>query len=427
MNLFGTEVLKGKTQPITYNEVSKSYQKVKGNKGAAGVDGKTLAEYDQKRLGELYQLWNRLASGSYFPQGVRGVEIPKKDGSSRLLGIPTVADRIAQQVAKSAIEPILEREFHADSYGYRPGKSAHKALEQCERRSRVHAWVLDLDIKGFFDNIDHDLLMEMLASYIDEEWVLMYVKRWLKSPMQLPDGKIEERKKGTPQGGVISPLLANLFLHEVFDKWIGQYCETSYGKVCWERYADDIVIHCNGANQAIFLLNRIKERFASYGLELHPKKTKIVFCKQANRRGSYEVVSFDFLGHTFRPRRKQKQKSKLTGNHILGYGAGLSKKARKHLISQIRRRKIQRATGANLQEIASSLAPMLRGWINYYRRFCAATLREVFSALNTRLVRWLTNKYKRYRRRTGQAIKKLRELSKDYPNLFVHWQYGYTP
>lgn len=427
MNLFETEVLRGKTQPITYNEVSKSYQKVKRNKGAGGVDGKSIAEYEEDRLKELYKLWNRLASGSYFPKAVRGVEIPKKDGSSRLLGIPVVADRVAQQVAKSAIEPILEREFHADSYGYRPGKSAHKALAQCERRSRVHAWVLDLDIKGFFDNIDHDLLMEMLSSYIDKEWVLMYVERWLKSPIQMPDGRIEERKKGTPQGGVISPLLANLFLHEVFDKWIGEYCDTSYGKVCWERYADDIIIHCNGANQATFLLTRIRERFASYGLELHPKKTKIVFCKQKRLRGTYKTVSFDFLGHTFRPRRKVKGQGKQKGNYIWGYGAGLSTKAKKHLIGQIRRRKIQRATGASLQEIASSLAPMLRGWINYYRRFCSTTLYEVFSALNTRLVRWLTNKYKKYRRRKVKAIRKLRELSKDYPNLFVHWQYGYTP
>jgi RNA-directed DNA polymerase len=206
-------------------------------------------------------------------------------------------------------------------------------------------------------------------------------------------------------------LLANLYLHEFFDKWIGQYCETSYGSVRWERYADDIIIHCNGENQATFLLNKIRAGFAAYGLELHRKKTKIVFCKQANRTGiKYKTVSFDFLGHTFRPRQKLKRKGINTGKYVVGFGAELSQKARKHLIGQIRKRKIQRATGASLQEIANSLAPLLRGWINYYRRFCARSLRDVFSALNTRLVRWLTNKYKKYRRRKVKAIKKLREL-----------------
>ena len=427
MNLFGAELLRGKTQPITHEQVSKAYRKVKRNKGAGGIDGKSIAIYESSLSNELYQLWNRMASGSYFAQGVKGVEIPKKDGSYRLLGIPIIADRVAQQVAKSAIEPILEREFHADSYGYRPNKSAHKALAKCLERSRQHSWAIDLDIKGFFDNIDHDLMMKILRKYIKEDWILLYVERWLTSPMHLPDGSIKERTKGTPQGGVISPLLANLYLHVVFDTWMEQYAETSFGKVRWERYADDIIIHCNGEHQAYFLLKQIKERFLEYHLELHPQKTKIVFCKQANRRGNYHLVSFDFLGHTFRPQLMLKKQGKNRGKHILGYGVGLSQKSKKHLIAQLRKRRFHRATGATLQEIASSLAPMLRGWMNYFRRYCATTLEDVFSALNERLVNWLTNKYKRYRRRKNKARERLIELARDYPNTFVHWRYGYVP
>ncbi|MEZ4884855.1 MAG: group II intron reverse transcriptase/maturase [Chitinophagales bacterium] len=428
MKLFETETLRGKTQPITLEEIAAAYRKVKSNGGAAGVDGKTLEAIEADKVRMLYKLWNRMASGSYFPQCVKGVEIPKSDGTKRLLGIPTVTDRIAQQVAVSVIEPIMERLFHADSYGYRPNKSAHDAVAKCEERCYKYRWVIDMDIKGFFDNIPHDKMMEVLKHYISEKWIWMYVERWLKCPMQMPDGSIAERTKGTPQGGVISPILANMYLHVVFDQWMQKhYANTEYGSIRWERYADDIIVHCNNEKQAKYLLNRIKERFADCGLTLHPVKTKIVYCKQNNRRGGNKSVRFDFLGFTFQPRRMYHSKGKEKGKRWLGFAAAISRKASKHLKAQVRKRKIHRATGAELQDIANSIAPMVRGWIYYYGRFRPSALREVFSALNERLVRWLTNKYKRYRRRMKEARTRLKEIAKDFPNLFVHWQYGYTP
>jgi len=427
MELFETDSLSGKTQPITQEQVTEGYRKVRLNKGAGGVDRQSLEDFDLHRASNLYKLWNRMASGSYFPSAVKGVEIPKVDGSYRLLGIPTVLDRTAQQVVRSVLEPIMEPIFHEDSYGYRPGRSAHDAVAKCEERCRSYRWVIDMDIKGFFDNIDHDLMMEVIKHYTSEEWILMYIKRWLTSPMILPNGKKVERTKGTPQGGVISPLLANMFLHVVFDAWMQKYyADTEYGSIRWERYADDIVVHCNNEKQAKYLLNRIKERFKSCKLELHPAKTKIVYCKQNNRRGGFKHTKFDFLAFSFKPRRIYEVKGGKV-NKWWGYCAGISDKSCRYIISQIRDRKIHRATGAEITEIAESLSSKLRGWINYFIRFYPSALHEVFSALHSRLARWITNKYKKYRRRIYKAKSRLREISRDFPNLFEHWKYGYTP
>lgn len=427
MNLFEAEELRGKTQPIKLEDVAQAYRSVKANRGAAGVDGQTLTDFDADKAGNLYKLWNRMASGSYFPQSVRGVEIPKKDGSYRLLGIPTVSDRTAQQVVRSVLEPIMEQVFDEDSYGYRPGKSAHQAVAKCEERCRQYRWVIDMDIKGFFDNIDHDLMMQVLRHYTSAKWILMYVERWLKCPMVMPDGRQIERTQGTPQGGVISPLLANMFLHVVFDAWMRKhYADTEYGSIRWERYADDIIVHCNNEKQARYILNRIKERMKSCGLELHPKKTKIVYCKQNNRRGKFKHTKFDFLGFSFQPRRIYE----VTEGKVSiwwGYCAAISTKAARHIRNQIMKYKIHRATGAELEQIAQSLAPRLRGWIRYFSPFYPSALREVFSALNARLVRWITNKYKTYRRRKYKAWQKLKGIARDFPNLFEHWKYGYTP
>ena len=293
-----TATTTAKPLPIGKRQVWEAYKRVKANRGAAGVDGQTLSHFDGDISNNLYKLWNRLASGSYLPPAVLRVEIPKSDGGIRPLGIPTVTDRIAQMVVKQVLEPLVEPVFHEDSYGYRPGKSAHQALAQTRKRCWKYAWVLELDIKGFFDNIDHVMLLKAVRHHTQEKWIVMYIKRWLTAPVQMPDGTLQARTRGTPQGGVISPLLANLFLHYVFDKWM----QREYADVPFERYADDAVCHCKSQAQATKLMEDLGKRFAQCGLELHPVKTRIVYCKDEARRGNYVQTSFDFLGFTFRPR-----------------------------------------------------------------------------------------------------------------------------
>ena len=428
MDLFETEFLGGKSQPITTEMVEEAFRKVKSNNGSAGVDGKDMSYMTVNKLGELYKLWNRMASGSYYPKAVRAVEIPKTDGSIRTLGIPTISDRIAQQVAKSVIEPIMEEVFHIDSYGYRPNRSAHEALLRCQQRCREYRWVIDMDIKGFFDNIDHDLMMQVLRHYIKEHWIILYVERWLKVSTINEEGIITERTKGTPQGGVISPILANMFLHVVFDAWMEKhYANTKYGTIRWERYADDIIVHCKNETEARYIKNRIRERFTECKLELHPKKTKIVYCKQSNRRGGYKDNNFDFLGFTFKPGSVYGENKSGKGGLWLGYVTSISRNASKRLVSQIMKWKIHRATGVELVDIANQKAKVIRGWIHYYGKFRLYCMRPVFQALNVRLVRWVMNKYKRYRRRKFQARQFLCEICNSFPTLFEHWKYGFTP
>ena len=276
-----------------------AYQRVKANRGAAGVDGESLTAFEKDLKGNLYKVWNRMSSGSYFPPPVRLVEIPKDNGGTRPLGIPTVADRVAQTVVKMVLEPVVDTQFHPDSYGYRPGKSALDAVGTARKRCWDADWVIDLDIKGFFDSIPHDLVERAVAHHTDIPWVRLYIARWLRAPVQRPDGTLDERTKGTPQGGVISPLLANLFLHYAFDRWM----QRTFPPVQFERYADDAIVHCRSERQARVVLDAIRGRFVQCGLELHPTKTRIVYCKDADRPRQYEHVAFDFLGYTFQPRR----------------------------------------------------------------------------------------------------------------------------
>ena len=419
MELFRTEQMAGKTIPINQKQVLAAWRKVKAAGGSGGVDEKELTDVETDLKNELYRLWNRMASGSYFPQPVKAVSIPKGDGSERWLGIPTVQDRVAQQVVRDVLEPELEKVFHEDSYGYRPGRSAHQAVEKCRLRCYKQAWVIDLDIKGFFDNLNHDLLLKALAQHTDQKWIIMYVKRWLEAEAKQPDGTLAKKEQGTPQGGVISPLLANLFLHYAFDKWMNKH----YPEIAFERYADDVIIHCKTQKQASYILSRVKERMQKCKLEVHPQKTQIAYCKNSKRQAEHPVVSFDFLGFTFQPRGSRNK----DGEIFLSFGPAISRKVKKHITSTFKRWKIHRASNVELGDIARALEAKLRGWINYFGKFRQSELHRVFKSLNDRLVKWLMNKYKRYRNRINAARARLKSLAHQYRNLFAHWRYGYMP
>jgi len=395
-------------------DVWEAYKLVKANKGSAGVDGQSIAEFEEDVKDNLFKIWNRMSSGSYFPPPVRRVDIPKDNGKTRPLGIPTVADRIAQTVVKRYLEPILEEHFHPDSYGYRPGKSAKDAVGVARQRCWRYDWVLDLDIKGFFDNIDHDLLMQAVRKHTDCKWVLLYIERWLKAPAQLADGSLINRDKGTPQGGVVSPLLANLFLHYTFDVWM----KKQNPLIPFERYADDGICHCRSKAEAERLRVAIEKRFAECGLELNLQKTKIVYCKEDGRRENYPEQKFDFLGFTFQPRRAKNRMGKL----FVGFMPAISNKAKKSICDAMRRWKMHRQTDKSLDELARVVNPVLRGWINYYGSFYKSALYRVFQHLNNVLVRWASRKYKRLRRNNHRARQWLQGLFHRQPKLFAHWQ-----
>jgi len=419
MELFRTEQMAGKTIPITQKQVLAAWQKVKAAGGSGGVDGKELADVEANLQNELYKLWNRMASGSYFPQPVKAVSIPKGDGSQRWLGIPTVEDRVVQQVVRDVLEPELEKVFHKDSYGYRPHKSAHQAVDKCRLRCYKQAWVIDLDIKGFFDNLNHDLLLKALEKHTDQQWITMYVKRWLEAEVKQQDGTLVKKGQGTPQGGVISPLLANLFLHYAFDKWMSHH----HPEIAFERYADDVIIHCKTHKQASYILSKVKERMEECKLEVHPGKTKIAYCKSSKRQDKYPDVCFDFLGFTFQPRGSRNKE----GEIFLSFGPAISRKAKKRITSTFKKWKIHRASNVELRDIAQALESKLRGWINYFGKFRQSELHRVFKRLNDRLVKWLMNKYKRYRNRVNAARAKLKSLAREHRNLFAHWRCGYLP
>src|ERR1700721_3620011 len=288
-------------------EVWEAYKRVKANHGAAGVGEETSADFEKNLKGNLYKIWNRMSSGSYFPPPVRTVKIPKANGGERKLGIPTVSDRIAQTVGKSGLEPEVDPLFHPDSYGYRPGKSALDAVWEARKRCCLYDWILDLDIKGFFDNIPQDLLIRAVKKHVKAQWMVLYIERWLKAPVQEEDGQLVPRERGTPQGGVISPLLANLFLHYAFDRWMAK----RYPQLPFERFADDAIGHGRTEAEAQEVRAAIAERLRECGLELHPDKTKVVYCKDEDRRRSYPHEKFDFFGYTFRPRRSKNRNEKL--------------------------------------------------------------------------------------------------------------------
>lgn len=399
---------------ITKRQVWEAYKRVKANKGAAGVDGQSLEEFEQDLEGNLYKLWNRLASGSYFPPPVLRVEIPKGDGRMRPLGIPTVADRIAQTVVKQYLEPELEKHFHPDSYGYRPGKSALDAVGMARKRCWQHDWVLDLDIKGFFDNLDHELMMRAVRAHTEESWVRLYIERWLNAPIEMQDGTQQVPEKGTPQGGVASPLLANLFLHYAFDKWM----ERQYPGIPFERYADDAVCHCESHAQAVALRQALEARMNEVGLELHPEKTRIVYCQDDDRREDSPHIAFDFLGYTFRPRRSKNR----WGKFFINFSPAISNKAAKGIRQRARRWRWPLRSDKNLDDLARMFNPIIQGWINYYGRYYKSALYPTLRELDRRLVRWATRKYKRLRGHRRRAEHWLHRIANRQPGLFAHWR-----
>ena len=403
---------------ISKREVWEAYKRVRANKGCAGVDEQTIQEFDADRENNLYKLWNRMSSGSYFPKPVLRVEIPKTDGGIRPLGIPTVTDRVAQQVVKQRLEPELEKYFHSDSYGYRLGKSALDAVGKARENCWRNDWVLDLDIKGFFDNIDHGLLMKAVRRHTDEKWAIMYIERWLKAPISMPDGSLVYPEKGTPQGGVSSPLLANLFLHYAFDKWM----EREYPTIPFERYADDSVCHCKTQTQVKELKERLSKRMVEVGLELHPEKTKIVYCKDGKRAGYFPMTSFDFLSYTFRARRSKNK----WGKYFINFTPAISNKAAKAIRKTSRDWHWSRCTDKSLEDLARMFNPIIQGWINYYGKFYKSALFPILLCLNRRLVIWATRKFKRFKGHRRRAAQWLSRIARKEPNLFAHWKVLYA-
>jgi len=410
---------KAKPFNISKRVVLEAYKRVKANKGAAGVDKESITDFEKDLKDNLYKIWNRMSSGSYFPPPVRLVEIGKKGGGQRRLGVPTVADRIAQMVAKIYFEPEIEGIFHPDSYGYRPNKSALDAVGMARKRCWRYDWALDLDIKSFFDNISHELLMRAVGKHTQCKWLLLYIERWLKAPMQLADGTLISRDKGSPQGSVISPLLSNLFLHYAFDEWMRR----NHKDIPFERYADDILVHCKSERQARWIKLVIESRLAECQLELHPEKTKIVYCKDQTRRGNYPNEKFDFLGFTFRARTAVGR----NGTFFVSFLPAVSDQAAKSIRAKIRSWQIHRSSDKSLKDLAGILNPQIQGWINYYGRFYKSALSPIFKQLNRSLQRWAMRKYKKLRGRKRRAYHWLGRIAKQMRYLFAHWRLGVTP
>ncbi|HEY3616923.1 MAG TPA: group II intron reverse transcriptase/maturase [Candidatus Sulfotelmatobacter sp.] len=390
-----------------------AYKRVKANRGAAGVDDLTIEEFERDLANNLYKLWNRMSSGSYFPPPVKRVNIEKRGGGFRPLGIPTVSDRIAQAVVKGYLEPELEKHFHPDSYGYRPGKSALDAVGVARERCWRYAWVLDLDIKSYFDTISHELLLRAVRKHTDCPWVLLYIERWLKAPVQLEDGTLEPRERGTPQGSVISPLLSNLFLHYTFDRWMAR----NYPNIPFERFADDALCHCVSESQAKMLKEALEKRFAECGLQLHPEKTKIVYCKDDDRRGNSKNESFDFLGYSFRARRSKNR----FGKFFVNFSPGVSNAATKAIREEIRRWQLRCRIDKWIDDLARMFNPVIRGWITYYGRYYKSALYPTFRYLDQCLANWAMAKYKRLRRHRQRAGHWVSKTASRDPRLFAHW------
>jgi RNA-directed DNA polymerase len=403
-------------------KVWEAYERVKANKGAAGVDEQSITEFEADRDRNLYKIWNRMSSGSYFPPPVKAVEIPKAGGKGvRLLGVPTVADRVAQTVARLYLEPQVEPVFHPDSYGYRPGKSALDAVAACRKRCWRADWVIDMDIRAFFDTVPWDLVRKAVAHHIspDQRWILLYVERWLKAPLQQADGTLVARDRGTPQGSAISPLIANLFMHYAFDAWMAR----DFPGIRFERYCDDAVVHCASEKQARHVRAAIAARLAEVGLELHPGKTRIVYCKDADRRGDHEVTSFTFLGYEFRPRLAKNRH----GKHFVSFLPAVSRDAMKAMGAEIRSWHWAKRSDKSLNDLALMFNSVVQGWINYYGRFYRSRLLYFLRGLNRHLMRWACRKYKRLKRRERRAMAWLAEIARRSPHLFAHWRLGARP
>jgi len=401
---------------IDKRRVYEAYKAVRSSKGGAGVDGQTIEAFEADLKGNLYRIWNRMSSGSYFPPPVRAVPIPKKSGGQRILGVPTVSDRIAQMVVKQLIEPDLDPIFLHDSYGYRPGKSALDAVGVTRQRCWKYDWVLEFDIKGLFDNISHELLLKAVRRHVQCKWALLYIERWLTAPME-QDGKTIERVAEPPQGGVISPILSNLFLHYTFDLWM----KRAYPDLPWCRYADDGLVHCRTEQEAEVVKAALQARLAECRLEMHPTKTKVVYCKNASRRGTYPNVKFDFLGYCFRPRLVMRSSDKKL---FCGFNPAVSPSALKAMRSVVRDLNIRRHTYLSLADIAQKLNPLLRGWVGYYGRYAPSALYPLFRYVNLTLLAWAQRKFKRFRARKVRAARFLEGLARERADSFVHWRIG---
>jgi RNA-directed DNA polymerase len=408
-----------KSVPISHQMVWEAYKKVRSNGKSAGIDQISMDEFEAQRSQYLYKLWNRMASGSYFPPPVKEEETPKKDGKIRKLGIPTISDRIGQMVVKDYLEPRFEKLFSPHSYGYRPGKSAHQALDKVRTNCRKSDWVIDLDIKGFFDNIDHEKLLRAVEKHVSEKWCLLYIKRWLQTPVLTKTGELVQKQgKGTPQGGVISPLLANLFLHYAMDKWL----EQTHPTVKYVRYADDAILHCKSKVQADYVLSNLRKRMQNCGLELHPEKTKLVYCKDYRRQGKHENVKFDFLGYSFQPRSTVPGGK---GKLFLGYDCAISISSKKSIVEKMNGLNIPNLSHKSIVGVAQYLEPYIRGWINYYRRFRKSMLNPIFQLLRRKLVQWARRRYKRYKTSLNRAYDWLKRIREQFPNLFYQWRLGF--
>ncbi len=400
-------------------QVYEAYKEVKANAGSAGIDGQTIEAFEQDLKGNLYKIWNRMSSGSYFPPPVKAVAIPKKAGGERILGVPTVADRVAQMVVKQKIEPEIERCFLPDSYGYRPGKSALDAVGVTRERCWKYDWVLEFDIKGLFDNIDHSLLQRALKKHVECKWALLYIERWLTAPMQLVDGTRLERTRGTPQGGIVSPVLSNLFLHYAFDRWI----KRMYPQLHWCRYADDGLVHCRTEQEAQQLKAALQARFEECGLEMHPTKTHIIYCKDGKRKGTYPNTKFDFLGYTFRAREVKNRKD---NSRFVSFTPAVSAAAQKAMRQTTRSKGYRNRTELSLAGIARLHNPILRGWLEYYGKYCRSAMNTVWRHFNKTLVEWAMAKYRKLKDHKIRASQFIEDIAMRQPHLFVHWQQGIT-
>jgi group II intron reverse transcriptase/maturase len=407
---------KTKSFCIAKEIVWKAYEGVKANDGGPGYDGQTIRDFEKDLKNNLYKIWNRMSSGSYLPPPVLRVEVPKDDGRMRPLGIPSVSDRIAQMVVKLYLEPVLESIFHPDSYGYRPNKSAIQAITKARQMCWQYDWLVDLDIKGFFDNIDHHLMMQAVRVHTDSKWILLYIERWLKAPVQFEDGTLVRSDKGTPQGGVISPLLANLFLHYAFDRWLSE----TFPDNSFERYADDAIVHCRNEEEAKVIKQALSERMEQCKLELHPKKTKIVYCKDDKRKEEAEITSFNFLGYTFRMRTARNKQGQLFN----GFNPAISSKAANRIRNEIRSWELQRRSDLSIFDISIRYNVILRGWIGYYCKFNKTVFYPILKQFNQILVNWANRKYKKLHNRKKRLFRWLRLMARKHPKLFYHWTMG---
>ena len=402
-----------KSYDIPKQRVMEAWKCVKANKGAGGIDEESLEDFERNLKDNLYRIWNRMSSGCYFPPPVRAVDIPKTNGTRRL-GVPTVGDRVAQTVVKLTLEPELEPHFLDDSYGYRPGKSAHQALLATRKRCWQYDWVLEFDIKGMFDNIRHDLILKALRNHTSEKWILLYCERWLKAPMVSPDGTTIDRVKGTPQGGVVSPLLMNLFMHYSFDLWMSR----TFPETPWVRYADDGCMHARSRQEAETIRDCLRDRLNEVGLEMHPKKTQIVYCRDSNRRGQHRPNSFIFLGFEFKTRTARSRNGNMFLSFLPVVAKSKLKAMRRYIKHQLR---IRYRVDLSMEMIASWINPIVRGWLNYYGASYKSAMIPLCRYLNDTLARWASRKFKKLNRGRQNSYNLLKKAYSKQPRLFVHW------